>query len=93
MIFGAVVAGPIFLLSGQVGRVWGRDVAVTDIFFAVRFREGGVWKAGSRLQERGSSRLARGVESWHRGPSWGDSVAGQGSGGASRGFFGLGFLG
>lgn len=39
MILGAVVAGPIFLLSGQVGRVWGRDVTVTDIFFAVRFGE------------------------------------------------------
>jgi hypothetical protein len=93
VILSAVVTGSIFLLSGQVGRVWGRDVTMADIFFAMRFGEGRVWEAGPRFQERGCSRSTRGVETRHRGPSWGRSVRGRGSGGASRGFFRLGFLG
>lgn len=43
VILGAVVTGFIFLLGGQVGRVWGRDVTVADILFTMRFREGRVW--------------------------------------------------
>lgn len=39
----AVLTGAILLLSGQVCRVGGGNVAVANIFFAMCFREGRIW--------------------------------------------------
>lgn len=64
----------VLLVLGQIGRVRGGDVRFPNIFFAVCFREGRIRQAGPRFKERGSSRPARRVEAWHRGPARGSTV-------------------
>lgn len=78
MILFATMTRPIrllvFLVFGQIGRVWRGDIRLADFFFAVCLREGRIGQTGPRFKERGSPRPALRVEAWHRGPAWGSTV-------------------